>query len=70
MVFTTLAAEFSGSKSAPERKIKGIYRKYRTFLEGLIEQGKREGHVRPEIDGKIAAHLLNAMNRGTSSNGT
>ena len=64
VVFTTLAAEFSGSRSAPERKIKGIYQKYRTFLEGLIGQGKREGHVRREIDGKIAAHLLNAMNIG------
>jgi AcrR family transcriptional regulator len=64
VVFTTLAAEFSGSKTSAERKIKAIYQKYRTFLRGLIDQGKREGCVRQDLDSEIAAHLLNAMNSG------
>jgi len=64
VVFTTLAAEFSGTKTAPERKIKGVFQKYRTFLQDLIEQGKREGHVKQDLDSEMAAHLLNAMNIG------
>jgi len=64
VVFTTLAAEFSGSKTSVERKIKAIYQKYRSFLRGLIDQGKREGCVRQDLDSEIAAHLLNAMNSG------
>jgi AcrR family transcriptional regulator len=62
--FVTLAAEFSGSGTAVERKIKAVYAKLRGFLRGLSEQGKREGVMRKDLDDDIVAHALNAINNG------
>ncbi len=64
VAFMSLSAEFSGSKTAPERKIKGIYQKYRAFLKDLIDEGKRDGSVRKELDSEMVAHSLNALNNG------
>jgi AcrR family transcriptional regulator len=62
--FMTLAAEFSGSGTGVERKIKAIYAKFRSFLKELVEQGKREGIMRKDLDSDIVAHALNAINNG------
>lgn len=62
--FMTLAAELSGSNTAPEKRIKAIYTKYRNFFKDLIEQGKREKSVRQDVDTDMAAHFINAINNG------
>jgi AcrR family transcriptional regulator len=63
--FMTLAAELTGSRTAHEQKIIAVYTKLLNFLESLIEQGKREGAVTKDVDSKMAAHCLNAIQNGS-----
>ncbi|OPY66295.1 MAG: Fatty acid metabolism regulator protein [Syntrophorhabdaceae bacterium PtaU1.Bin034] len=63
--FMTLAAELTGSRTRHERRIIAVYTKLLSFLEGLIEEGKREGCVRKDVDSEMAAHCLNAIQNGS-----
>ena len=63
--FMTLAAELTGSRTSHEQRIIEVYTKLLGLLEGLMEQGKREGLVREDVDSRIAAHCLNAIQNGS-----
>jgi AcrR family transcriptional regulator len=62
--FMTLSAELAGSGVEIEQQVNAIYGKYRTFLKGLIETGKKENVVRPDLDSAVAAHVVIAINNG------
>jgi AcrR family transcriptional regulator len=62
--FMTVAAELTGSGTSHEQKIVAIYSKLLHFLQGLIEQGKREGSVGKDLDSEMAAHFVNAIQNG------
>ncbi|EFK08414.1 transcriptional regulator, TetR family [delta proteobacterium NaphS2] len=62
--FMALAAELTGSETTHEQKIISVYTKLRLFLKGLIEQGKRDGCVRSDVDSEMIAHFINAINNG------
>lgn len=48
VAFITLAPELTGSRTCHERSIIAVYKTLLSSLEGLIEQGKREGSVRED----------------------
>ncbi len=63
--FMAIAAEMTGSGTEVEKRIRSIYGKYRAFLRDLLEQGRREGAIRDELDLDLAAHVINAIHNGT-----
>lgn len=59
-----LSAELCSSKKKYERDIKKIYKKYYEFLADLLEEGKKEGSFREDIDCNILALNLIGANEG------
>jgi len=60
----TLMSEIVGTGTEGERVIRAIWERYRLLLEGMLEDGKREGTVPAEIDSVICAHVIIASHTG------
>jgi AcrR family transcriptional regulator len=60
----TLMSEIVGSNTEAERITKAIWERYRLFLEGMLEDGKREGTVPAEADSVVYAHVIIASHTG------
>jgi TetR/AcrR family fatty acid metabolism transcriptional regulator len=59
-----LLNEIVGTNTKSETIVKAVYEKYRRFVEKMLEDGKREGSVRPELDSALYAHVVNACHAG------
>jgi len=64
VVFATVTAEMVGSGKDFENRINRIFERYHTFLCSLIEEGKREGVVRNEIETAILADVIIGIHNG------
>jgi AcrR family transcriptional regulator len=64
VAFATLSAELAGSGAEIEQQVNAIYTRYRRFIKGLIEMGKKEDIVRPDLDPDMGAHIVIAINTG------
>jgi len=64
VVFATVTAEMVGSGKDFENRINRIFERYHTFLCSLIEEGKREGIVRNEIETAILADVIIGIHNG------
>jgi AcrR family transcriptional regulator len=64
LVFNALLNEIVGSNTLAEKEVKTIYEKYRQFIEGMIEEGKREGSISANIDPALYAHVIIASHTG------
>jgi AcrR family transcriptional regulator len=64
LAFNTLLNEIVGSNTESERLAKGIWERFRSFLEAMLEEGKREGTVGAEVDAGIYAHIIIASHAG------
>jgi AcrR family transcriptional regulator len=64
LVFNTLLNEIVGTNSEPERVVKAVYERYRRFLESMLEDGKRDGTVRQDLDSSLYAHVIIASHTG------
>jgi AcrR family transcriptional regulator len=62
--FLTLAAEFAGNGSEIEARIKAVYKKFVDYFQTLINQGKAERKVKPELGTMVLARVLFAINNG------
>lgn len=51
----TLSAEVCDVHYSFERSLKQLYDKYRAFISKLIEQGKKEGTIRKDVDSDLMA---------------
>ncbi len=60
----TLMSEIVGTNTEGERVIKAIWERYRLLLEGMLEDGKREGTVPAEVDSATCAHVIMASHTG------
>ncbi|MEW6668776.1 MAG: TetR/AcrR family transcriptional regulator [Thermodesulfobacteriota bacterium] len=60
----TLLNEVVGSNTEAEKVVKAIYEKYRRFVEGMLEDGKRDGSVKAEADPAVYAHVVMAIHAG------
>ncbi len=47
-----------------EKEVKTIYEKYRRYIEGMIEGGKREGSIGANVDPALYAHVIIAAHTG------
>ena len=50
LAFHTVMSEIAGTNTEAERVTKEIWERYRIFLEGILEDGKREGTVLASVD--------------------
>jgi len=64
IVFNTLLNEIVGTNSEPEKVVKAVYAKYRRFLEGMLEDGKKDGTVKADLDPSLYAHVIIAGQTG------
>jgi hypothetical protein len=64
LVFNTLLGEMIGSNTAAEGRIKDIQSRLHGFVKGLLDEGKKEGFVAPNLDNHIHAHIIIASFTG------
>jgi AcrR family transcriptional regulator len=58
IVFNTLINEIVGTNTEVERVAKKAYGKFREFAERMLEDGKRDGSVRPDLNSNVYAHVI------------
>jgi AcrR family transcriptional regulator len=64
LVFNALLNEIVGSGRPAEAEVKTIYERYRLFIEGMLEDGKKDGSVAPDLDSALYAHVIIAAHAG------
>jgi AcrR family transcriptional regulator len=64
LVFNALLNEIVGSGRPAEGELKTIYEKYRLFIEGMVEDGKKDGIVAPDLNTGLYAHVIIAAHAG------
>jgi AcrR family transcriptional regulator len=64
VAFATLLGETVGSNTEAETVVRAIYERYLHFVEGMLEEGKKEGTVGAEVDSAVYAHIIIACNQG------
>lgn len=64
IVFNTLLNEIVGTHTEPERVVRKVYERYRRFLESMLEEGKRDGSVKADLDSSLYAHVIIASHTG------
>ncbi len=64
VLFVTLSAETAGSKTAAEKKIKWVLKKYHTFISSLLTAGKNEGFFNADYDVSLNAYIVIAIHSG------
>jgi AcrR family transcriptional regulator len=64
LVFNAILNEIVGTNTKAEEVVKIVYERYRSFIEGMLENGKRDGSVRKDVDSKIFAHVIIASHSG------
>ena len=64
IVFNTLLNEIVGTDSVPATVVRGVYDRYWRFLERMLQDGKKEGSVRQDLDPALYAHVIIAAHTG------
>lgn len=59
-----LLSEVLGTNTESETIVRAIYEKYRRCVEKMLEDGKNDGSVYPELDTVLYSHVLNACHTG------
>jgi TetR/AcrR family transcriptional regulator, fatty acid metabolism regulator protein len=60
LVSNTLLGELMGSGTEAEKKMKDIHGKLHRFTRGLLEEGRKEGVIAPDLDTNLQAHIIMA----------
>jgi AcrR family transcriptional regulator len=64
LAFNAILNEIVGTNTKAEEVVKIVYERYRSFIEDMLENGKRDGSVRKDIDSTIFAHVIIASHSG------
>jgi TetR/AcrR family transcriptional regulator, transcriptional repressor for nem operon len=64
LAFSTLLNEIAGTNTVAEKLVKAIYEKYHRFIEGMLENGKKDGSVTAELNSSVYAHVIIASHTG------
>jgi AcrR family transcriptional regulator len=64
LVFNGLLNEIVGTNTEGERLAKLVYEKFRLVIEGLLEDGKRDGSVKTGTDPVMYSHIILASHTG------
>jgi TetR/AcrR family transcriptional regulator len=60
LLFQTLLGEIAGTNSKAAMKMKDIQNNYDHFVQMLLEEGKKEGVIRDDVDTYIQARIMTA----------
>jgi AcrR family transcriptional regulator len=64
LAFHTVMSEVTGTNTRAEIVTREIWERFRVFLEGMLEEGKREGAIPAELDSLVCAHVIMATQAG------
>jgi AcrR family transcriptional regulator len=64
LAFNTLLNEMAGTHTEAEKVSKAVYEKFRRILEGILEEGKKGGSVKKDVDPVLYAHVIIATHTG------
>jgi TetR/AcrR family fatty acid metabolism transcriptional regulator len=64
LVANALLNEVVGTNTEAERLVKAVYERYRLFIYGMLEEGKRDGSVRADLNSAVYAHVVVASHNG------
>ena len=64
LAFNAILNEIVGTNTKAEGVVKVVYERYRSFIEDMLENGKKDGSVRRDIDSTIFAHVIIASHSG------
>jgi AcrR family transcriptional regulator len=64
IVFNTLLNEIVGTNSRAETAVKASHERYRCLLEAMLEEGKKDGSVKRDLDSLLYAHVIAASHTG------
>lgn len=64
LAFNSLMTEMAGTNTEAERVSKAVYEKFRLIIQGLLEEGKRDGSVRKDVDSALYAYVVMAGHTG------
>jgi AcrR family transcriptional regulator len=64
IVFNNLTNEIVGSHSAAEPMIKAAHERYCKVLQDMLEEGRKDGSVRDDIDPALYAHVIASSHTG------
>ncbi|MGD0486569.1 MAG: TetR/AcrR family transcriptional regulator [Syntrophorhabdales bacterium] len=64
LVANALLNEVVGTNTEAERLVKAVYERYRLFIYGMLEEGKRDGSVRADLNSSVYAHVVVASHAG------
>ncbi|PKL57783.1 MAG: hypothetical protein CVV34_05725 [Methanomicrobiales archaeon HGW-Methanomicrobiales-5] len=59
-----LLNEIVGTNTESEAIVRVVYEKYRLCVQQMLEDGKRDGSVNPELDSVLYSHVINACHTG------
>ncbi|RJR48563.1 MAG: TetR/AcrR family transcriptional regulator [Desulfobacteraceae bacterium] len=59
-----LLSEIVGSNTESEKLVRAVYERYRKFVQTMLEDGKKDGSVDPELDTVLYSHVINACHTG------
>ncbi len=64
LAFNTLLNEMAGTHTEAEKVSKAVYERFRRILEGILEEGKKDGSVKKDVDPVLYAHVIIAIHTG------
>jgi AcrR family transcriptional regulator len=64
LAFNTLLNEMTGTHTEAEKVAKTVYNKFRKIIESLLEEGKRDGSIRKDLNVALYAHAIMAGHTG------
>lgn len=64
LAFNTLLNEIVGTHSEAEKVAKTVYRKFSRIIEQMLNDGKKDGSVKKDIDSTLYAHAVIACHTG------
>ena len=64
LAFNAILNEIVGTNTKAEEVVKVVYERYRSFIEDMLENGKKDGSVRKDINSTIFAHVIIASHSG------
>ncbi|MBA4416745.1 MAG: hypothetical protein C0392_02370 [Syntrophus sp. (in: bacteria)] len=61
---TLISAEMCGSGERLEQYLKSVYKKWRDFIAGILDEGKKSGEVQRGIDSPVLALIIMGVHDG------
>ena len=64
LAFNTLLNEIVGTHTEAEKVAKSVYGKFSRIIEDMLNDGKRDGSVKKDVDSSLYAHAVIACHTG------